>query len=288
MDRGKAQVTEGALSIITNIALFALKLWVGLISGSIALIADAWHTLSDSISSVFVIIAERLAAKKPDKEHPFGHGRWELIAAVIIAFLLAVIGYSFVTASIEKFSGGETTYYGTWAIVATVMSIALKEALSQYAFYLGKKYDNPVITADGWHHRTDSLSSVVVLIGIVVTRFVADLWWMDSVLGIVVALMIFYAAFTIMKDAITRLLGEEPSEEFLERLGKEVGEIYHEDLMLHHVHLHNYITQKELTLHIRLNKSMSIDEGHGVATSIEDMIMQKFDMHSTIHVEPLE
>ena len=290
MDREKsqkAQMFEGALSVVVNAILFVAKFWVGMITGSVALMADAWHTMSDSLTSIFVVIAAKLAAKKPDKEHPFGHGRWELIASLIIAFLLGMIAYEFLTDSIDRFQNREYAVYGTIALVITAVSIVIKEALAQYAFYLGRKHDNAVISADGWHHRTDSLSSVIVLIGIIITSLIDGLWWMDSVLGVFCALAIFYAAFKIMMDAITRILGEEPKQELLDDINNEVKQLYDNDLKLHHFHLHNYISHKELTLHMKIDENATIKYGHDIATVIEKMIKEKFNMDATIHIEPL-
>ena len=287
MDRKKAQIVEGIVSVVVNAVLFGVKFWVGMVTGSIALVADAWHTMSDSLTSIFVVAAAKLASKKPDKEHPFGHGRWELISAIMIAFILVFIGYEFFTGSIERFQNRESVVYGTMALVVTIVSIILKELLAQYGFYIGRKTNNPVVTADGWHSRSDALSSVVVLIGIVVARFFPGFWWMDSVLGIFCALAIFYAAFEIMKDSITRILGEEPDAEFIDALDKELGKIYDKDMKLHHLHLHNYISHKEISLHVRLDGSMTVEDGHVIASSIEKMIREKFDMDSTVHIEPL-
>jgi len=288
MNREKAQVFEGVLSVVVNAVLFAAKFWVGVVTGSVALMADAWHTLSDSLTSIFVVVAAKLASKKADKEHPFGHGRWELIASLLIGFILGVIGYEFLTDSIDRFQNRESVIYGTLALAVTAISIIIKELLAQYAFYLGSKHSNPVITADGWHHRSDSLSSVVVLIGILVTKFIEDFWWMDSILGIFCSLAIFYAAFKIMKEAITNILGEEPKQEFLDELIVEIGKIYNNDMKPHHFHLHNYVSHKELTFHLMLDKDLSIENGHGIATAIEKMIKEKYDMEATVHVEPLE
>ena len=141
--------------------------------------------------------------------------------------------------------------------------------------------------ADAWNYRSDTFMSSVILIGIVISKIASDLWWIDGVLGIFCALVIAYAATKVMRESITRLLGEEPDAEFLEKLDHEIGEIYEHDLMLHHIHLHNYISQKELTMHIRLEKDQTIDEGHVIATKIEKMIQEKFDMVATIHIEPL-
>jgi cation diffusion facilitator family transporter len=288
MNRKKAQILEGIISVAVNAALFAVKFWAGMVTGSIALVADAWHTMSDSLTSIFIVLAAKLASKKPDKEHPFGHGRWELIATVIIAFILALIGYEFLVGSIERFQNRESVIYGTLALVITVVSIIIKELLAQYAFYIGRKTDNPIVTADGWHHRSDSLSSVVVLVGIIISRFTTDLWWMDSVLGMFCALAIFYAAFHIMKEAVTKILGEELKQSFIDELNAEAKKICDDDLKIHHLHLHNYISQKELTLHIRLDKNKTIEEGHQTTVVLEDMIQEKFNMAATIHVEPLE
>ena len=288
MNREQAQIFEGVLSIVMNAILFACKLWAGIVTGSVALMADAWHTMSDSLTSIFVVAAAKLASKKPDKEHPFGHGRWELIASLFIAFVIGLIGYEFFTDSIERFNNRESITFGTMALVITAVSILVKEFLAQFAFYLGRKYDNPVTTANGWHSRSDSLSSVVVLVGILATRFIADFWWMDSILGIFCALALFYAAFQIMKEVITKILGVQPKQELIDALRQEIKTHFNDDLKLHHFHLHDYISSKELTLHLRLDNDLTIEQGHDIATAVEDIIKRKFGMDATIHVEPMK
>ena len=285
MEKKKAGYIEGLVSIIINTVLFFLKLWAGIITGSIALTADAWHTLSDSISSIIVIIAVKLSSKKPDKEHPFGHGRWEQIAAIFIAFLLAIIAYDFLKDSIVKFQHHESTKFGSIAIIVTIISIIAKEGLAQYAFYIGRKTANLSIKADGWHHRTDALSSVIVLIGIM---FAKHFWWIDSILGIIISFMLFYATYEIAKEAITKLLGEKPDQELIDRITDLVKTIYNDDLQLHHFHIHNYVTHQELTFHIKLDDNLSIVSGHKIATDIENGIFKQFGIVTTIHVEPLE
>ena len=285
MTKNKAGYIEGIVSIVVNSALFALKIWAGIVTGSIALTADAWHTLSDSLSSMAVVIATKLSSKKPDREHPFGHGRWEQIAAMFIAFLLAVIAWDFLKDSIERFSEKETVHFGGLAIVVTIVSIVLKEALAQYAFYLARKTNSISIKADGWHHRTDSLSSVVVLVGIL---FAGDFYWIDSVLGLAISLMLFYAAWEIVREAVVKLLGEEPSAELIRKITDSVRTTYSEDLQLHHFHIHNYVTHQELTLHIKLDNNLSIEVGHRIATEIENIIKADFGIVATVHVEPLD
>jgi len=285
MNKTKAGYVEGTVSIIVNSLLFAAKMWAGIVTGSIALMADAWHTLSDSLSSVIVVGAAKLASRKADKEHPFGHGRWEQIASIFIGVILAIIAYSFLENSIQQFRDKESVEYGTLAIVVTAVSIVIKELLAQYAFYIARKTGNSSVKADGWHHRSDALSSVVVLGGIL---FAKQFWWIDSALGAVIALMLFYATWVIVNEAITKILGEKPDEDLIQQITKEVNSIYKDDLNIHHFHLHNYINHKELTFHIRLNGNLSIKEAHDITVEIEKRLEEKCGMVATIHVEPLE
>jgi len=285
MTSAKAGYIEGTVSIIINTVLFGLKMWASIVTGSIALAADAWHTLSDSLSSVVVVIAAKLSSKKADKEHPFGHGRWEQIASLFIAFILGIIAFGFLETSVIQFFKKEKVEYGMIAIVVTIISIVTKEALAQYAFYLGRKTGNSSVKADAWHHRSDALSSVVVLAGML---FAKQFWWIDSVLGAVIALMLFYAAFVILREAINKILGEKPDNDLIDRITSEIKNIYHDDLKIHHFHVHNYISHKEVTFHIRLNKNLTIGEGHNIATGIEEMVLHEFNMEATVHVEPLK
>lgn len=285
MDKTKAGYTEGFVSIITNTLLFILKLWAGIVTGSIAITADAWHTLSDSVSSVIVVIAVKLSSKKPDKEHPFGHGRWEQIAALFISFLLGIIAYNFLKESIIQFRNHESTEFGTIAIVATVISLIVKEGLAQYAFYIGRKTGNVTIKADAWHHRTDALSSVVVLGGILLAK---HFWWIDSVLGAIISLMIFYATYQIAKEAITKLLGEIPSQELIDKITLSVKPLHTEELQLHHFHIHNYVNHQELTFHAKFDNNMSIEMGHKIVTEMENKIYDQFGIIATVHIEPLD
>ena len=285
MDKVKGGYIEGIVSIILNAVLAVFKFWVGIITGSLALTADGWHTLSDSISSVVLIIAMKLMSKKADKEHPFGHGRWEQISALFIAFILAIIGYDFIRQAIERFKNREMIHYGAAAIAVMVFSVAVKEALAQYAFYISRKTGNESVRADGWHHRSDALASLIVVFGML---FAQQFWWIDSALAAIVALFLFYATYEIVRETVVKMLGEEPGRDLVEKINAHVKATYHDTLQIHHIHFHNYVTQRELTLHIRLEDSLTIKKGHEIASEIEDYIMKEFDIFATIHVEPLK
>ncbi len=285
MEKKKAAYLEGTVSILANLALFALKYWAGIVSGSIALMADAWHTMSDSISSGVVILGARLASKKPDKDHPFGHGRWELISSIVIAIILVLIAVGFIRDAVAQLQIRESANFGTVALVVTIVSIVVKELMAQFAFYLGKKSGNSAVKADGWHHRTDALSSLIILIGILVKDY---FWWIDGVLGIAVSLMLLYAAYEILMEAVNKILGEVPGEELIREIESYIRSLYKYELYPHHFHIHNYISSKELTFHIKLDSSISVEEGHAIATAIEELLDEKLALKTTIHVEPLD
>ncbi|MCW0483962.1 cation diffusion facilitator family transporter [Gaoshiqia sediminis] len=277
-------IQEGWVSIVVNTLLFGLKYWAGIVSGSIALIADAWHTLTDSISSVIVLIGGKISSKPADEEHPFGHGRAEHIAAIIIGVLLAIVAFDFVLSAWEKLQLREPGNFGTVAIVVTIISIVLKEALAQYAFWGFRKTNSSILKADGWHHRTDSLSSIIILVGIFIGRY---FWWIDAVLAFIVALMIAYASYEILSKEIKSLLGEEVAPELVLTIKEEVALLLNREVYIHHFHLHQYGHHNELSCHIKLPPEMPLHEAHHICTQIERMILLKFDMVATIHPEPL-
>lgn len=284
LDKSNWAFVEGWLSIIGNILLFGLKYWAGVVTGSIAIIADAWHTLSDSLSSVIVIVGAKIAKKPADKDHPFGHGRADLISAFIIGILLLLVAFDFVIESYQTLKNHESSQFGTIAVVVMIASIVIKELLAQFAYYGARKTNSKVLRADAWHHRSDAFSSLVILIGIFLGPYY---WWIDGAMGMIVAFMIGYAAYQIINDSIHSLLGESPSDTIIEELISTIEEVYPIDLEPHHFHLHTYGDHTELTFHIKLEKNMPIKEAHDIATILEKAIVDKFGYVSTIHIEPL-
>ena len=275
--------SEGWISIGVNILLFGLKFWAGLVSGSVAIIADAWHTLTDSVSSIIVLIGIKVSKKPPDKHHPFGHGRAELISTLFIAFFLGWVAIHFAAESIEKLKHHEPADFGIVAIIVTIVSVVLKEALARYAFWVGRKTGFKSINADGWHHRTDAISSLVILVGILFGRLY---WWVDGVLGIAVSVMILYSGYKIMQEAISSLLGEKADPDFIEKIKRIADSVTEMDIHVHNFRLHDYVNHKELTCHIMLPKDMKLQDAHEIVTRIEDGIYKETFIETTIHIDP--
>lgn len=273
---------EGLVTGIGNIILFGLKLWAGMVSGSVALIADAWHTLTDTVSSLIVIVGMKIASKPPDKEHPFGHGRAEFISSLIIGILLILIGVHFVSVSIEKLQNREEANFGLIAIVVTIISMLLKEAMAQYAFWVARRINAESIKADGWHHRSDAISSALILIGIFLEKYA---WWIDAALGILVSVIIFYSAWVILKNTINTLLGVKPEKETINKIKEITANVYPDDLRVHHFHIHNYGFHNEMTFHVVLPKQMELNEASQITRRLFEEIKQQMNILATIHID---
>ena len=199
----KLSYIEGIGSIVINVILFILKYWVGIMTGSIAIIADAWHTLSDSLTSIVVILGAKISSKPADDNHPFGHGRAESVASIIIGVLLFVVGSNFLFDAIQRLKSKEAAVFTMSAIVIFILSVIIKEAMAQFSFWAYRKTKSPSLKADGWHHRSDSIASAVILISIFLGK---NHWWVDGIFGIIVSILIAYTAIDIIKEAAENIL----------------------------------------------------------------------------------
>ena len=274
---------SGWVSILVNIVLFALKYWAGLVTGSVALTADAWHTLTDSASSIMMLFGGRKAKKPADREHPFGHGRADLIVGVAIGTVVGWLGISFVIESIERLGSDERIEYGIIGIAVTLLSLLGKEAIAQFAFFGARKSQSASLRADAWHHRSDALSSLVILVGIVV----AGRWqYTDAILGFAVAGFLFYAAWDTVRSCSMPLLGESPSRPRLDQVRRIARDTSPELDHVHHVHIHRYGDHTELTCHVHIDGQKSVSEAHDLVDRFEQALRERMGVEPTVHVDP--
>ena len=280
--KSKYMIIEGIVSVIVNILLFAFKYAVGIFSGSLSIIADAWHSLSDSISSIIVIIGGIFSKKPADKEHPFGHGRIELITSFIVGIMLIFIGYTFFAEAIKNLLSKRTANFNKAAIIAMIVSIIMKEILAQYSFWAYRKSGAKSLYADAWHHRSDSITSIIILIGILIGK---NFWQSDAILSVLVSIVIFIAALDVIKSSVQPLIGEYPSKEIINKIKNIADELNLNGESLHHFHIHIYGSHAEITFHIRFPKDMTVFEAHNMATVFENAIREKLSIEATIHIE---
>ncbi|MFC1499453.1 cation diffusion facilitator family transporter [Candidatus Zixiibacteriota bacterium] len=284
VEKTKAGYLVSALSAITNLVIAGFKAWAGLTTGSIAILADAWHSFSDTLSSVIVFISFRISAKPPDREHPYGHGRAELIATLVVGMLLAIVSFDFLAESIGRLSDRQAAEYSTLALVIIGISIVLKEVMTRISIRVGRRIGSPALIADGWHHRSDAISSVLILVGIIAgQRF----WWTDGVLGLVITAVLLRITVSILKGAISPLLGERLDDELLEGIRAICAEQAGMETNFHNPRLHVYGEHRELTFHIGLPAMMRLQEAHKIADRLEGRIMEEMGIEATVHIDPI-
>jgi cation diffusion facilitator family transporter len=274
---------EGWASIVLNTLLFGVKYWAGTTFGSVAMMADAWHTLSDTLTSVVVIVGFFIASRPADKGHPFGHGRAEPIGAVIIATLLAVVAVNFMTDSIGRLRAGTAASFGLPAIIIFLVSVVLKEALAQFSYWAGKRINSASLKADGWHHRSDAVASGLIVVGAV---FGSRWWWVDGVMGILISLLILYATVDILRSAAAALLGTKPTPALEQSLERLISRAAPPATNFHHLHVHSYGEHTELTFHLNFPPATPLEEAHGQASRVEEAIRSEMGAEATIHIEP--
>ncbi len=272
----------GYFSIIGNLILFCLKLWAGIITGSVALMADAWHTLSDSLSSIILLVGIYISAKPADQNHPFGHGRAEIIASLVLGLALILISINFLYESVNAIISRTIINYGLIAIIVTTISLIVKEIMANISFVAANNDKYKSLKADGWHHRSDAATSAVILVGIFLRDY---LWWIDGALGIFVSFMILVLAYRIVKDSISPLLGEKPDDELISEIEKIGLKVYDKDLHLHHFHMHRYGSHTEITFHIKLPGNYKLVDANKITSLLIERIRTQMDIFATIYID---
>lgn len=250
-------------------------------TGSIAIIADAWHTLSDSLTSIVVILGAKISSKPADDNHPFGHERAESVASIIVGVLLFIVGSNFLFDAVQKLRSKEAAVFTMSAAVIFILSVVIKEAMAQFSFWAYRQTKSSSLKADGWHHRSDSIASAVILISIFLGEY---LWWIDGVFGIIVSALIIYTAFDIIKEASQPILGKRPDQANVEQIRK-VAEKYNLH-QVHHIKEHSYGSHLEYTMHVCMQKNIQIHGAHEIVKKFKDDLREKLKIEATVFIEP--
>ena len=284
--RARYGFLEGYISIAGNVLLSVVKLALGLFIGSIALVADGVHSLSDVATSAVVILGFRIASKPPDADHPFGHGRVEYIATLVIAILLAITGIEFIMASVDRLrdpTSLENEEFAMAIAMVVLASAVVKEAMARYSLAMSRRIKSEVLEADAWHHRSDAISSVGVAIAIVGSSY--GLTWLDPVFGIVVAIIIILVAYRLVKTASSALIGEAPPSDLVEEIGR-VAKGTEGVEGVHDIAVHDYGSQKVITLHAEVRDDMVLEEAHEIADRLDARLMEVTSFPTIIHLDP--
>jgi cation diffusion facilitator family transporter len=282
--RARYGALEGWVSIVLNLLLFVVKIVLGLSIKSVSLIADAVHTLADSGTSAVVIIGFKMARKPSDKEHPFGHGRMESIAALVVSVLLFMAGVELGEKSIHAIVKPQSSTAPISVILVVLATLVVKELMSRFSYQLGEIIDSQALKADALHHRSDVIATGLVVVALITTRFGYN--YVDGVMGVFVSLIIFYSAYSIAKEAINPLLGEAPSKETIKEIEKLA--MTHEGVLgVHDIIFHKYGQTSVISLHIEVSDKESAFKLHDLAEQVEETITRKIPGMAVVHVDPL-
>ena len=277
---------------VVNLLLTAIKIIAGVVGKSGAMIADGIHSLSDLASDIVVLIFVPIAGKAKDKDHQYGHGKFETLATLVVSLILMVVAIRLVASStksiISALSGNILPKPGYIALAAAIISIVSKEILYQYTALVARRTDSSVCKANAWHHRSDALSSIGSLLGIGGAVILGNKWTiLDPMAAVIIGLMILFVAIKMAKAPIEELMEKSLDEE----TEKEITDII---LATEGVqNMHNLKTRRNgqskiIDCHIRVKRTISIVEAHDIATNVEKNLKQKFgnETQTSIHIEP--
>lgn len=276
------------ISITVNVLLSVFKMIAGIIANSAAMVSDAVHTISDVLSTFVVIIGVKMSCKEADSKHPYGHERFECVAALILSIFLFIIGIGIGYAGVKNVIFGVSEMQkmpGVLAMAASVVSIVVKEGMYQYTKRAAKKINSGALLADAWHHRSDSLSSIGSLAGIIGTRL--GILFMDPLAGAVISILIIMSSISIFRDSIGKMIDKSCDNEVIEEMKNII--LQQEGVTgIDKIKTRLFGNKIYVDVEIRANANESLALTHEIAHRVHDVIEMEFEnvKHCMVHVNP--
>ena len=276
---------SGIVGILCNVILCAGKLFIGTVSGSVSITADAMNNLSDAASSIVTLIGFKLAERPADAEHPYGHARYEYLSGLAVAAMVLMIGFELGKTSIQKILNPQSVAFSIPLVIVLVGSVLVKLWLSLFNSTLGKKIDSAALLATAADSRNDVISTLVVLAAALVEKFSG--YRVDGYMGLAVAVFIFISAVQLAKDTISPLLGESASPE-LAKLVADMLEAEPRVLGFHDMMVHDYGPgQRFGSLHVEMDRAEAPLACHELIDDLERLCLEKYNIHLVIHYDPV-
>ena len=284
--REKYGMLGSIVGIVVNILLSIGKYVIGVISKSISITADAVNNLADAASCIVTLVSFKMAGRKPDKEHPFGHGRIEYIAALAVGFLVELMGYELIKSSIGKIRNPEAVVFSVPAVAVLVISILGKIWLFIFNRKLGKKIPSPAMLAVAKDSLSDTTATLVAAVSLVLSLF-TDIP-VDGYMGIIVSIFILTSGFGILKESISILLGTPPEKETVDKLISFI--LSHSEIIgIHDLVIHSYgATRTFASIHVEISADSDILNAHDTIDNIEKAVKERFSIELVIHLDPVE
>ncbi|HAS73298.1 MAG TPA: cation transporter [Clostridiales bacterium UBA8960] len=283
--RERYGILSGTLGIICNVILFVVKMIIGLLMNSIAITTDAFNNLSDTGSSLVAIIGAKLSRRDADQEHPFGHGRFEYIASLIISFIIMLVGIELLRTSFSKILNPEPVVFNVVLMAILILSVLVKIWMFSYNRYIGNLINSNVNRATA----SDSLNDVVATSAVIITTIVGKYFDfpLDGIAGVIVSLLIIYTGFNIAKETVNLLLGMSPSEELVIKIHEIIdGNPY--IVGSHDLKVHDYGPGRSIaSIHAELSDQTNIVKAHNIIDGLEKKVLRELGVDIVIHVDPI-
>ncbi|MBR3761073.1 MAG: cation transporter [Ruminococcus sp.] len=291
-DTGKTEVRRAystlssVTGLICNIILFLLKYSMGLLSGSISIISDAFNNLSDCGGCIVSFLGCKMASRPADKDHPFGHGRVEHLTSLILSVIILVVGFELFKGSVEKIANPQPVEFSIIVLVSLILSIGVKLWLSVFNMKLGKSINSKVLIAVSNDSRNDVIATSATIIALISSIFTD--FPVDGIMGLIVSAFIIRTGIEIIRDTIDELIGKPVSSEISNNIRQTI--LSGEDVIdVHDLVIHNYgITKMIGSCHIELRSDKSFKEVHEIADRLERDIQNKFNIILTLHTDPVD
>lgn len=279
----------GAVGILCNLFLCALKITVGLITASISIVADGLNNLSDMGSSIITMIGFKMAGKPADSDHPFGHGRMEYLSAFIVAMLILLVGAELLKSSVTALATGESApTYSVWAIIILAVSVLVKLWMCLFNRKLGKKIDSEALLATAQDSLNDMVATTVILISVGVSMLVTIPFNLDAVMGILVSLFILYSGLASAKDTLNEILGTPPDKKLIKEIEDTILS-FKEFKGIHDLIVHNYGPGRQFaSVHVEVPQDTDIVKCHEQIDLCEKLVDEKLDISLVIHMDPID
>lgn len=284
--REKFGVLSGAVGLACNLFLFALKLIIGLLTGSISIAADAFNNLSDGLSCLISIVGFKVSGKEPDAKHPFGYGRTEYIAGLIVSFIIILVGFEFFKTSLDRILHPAAVAFSAVLMGILAVSMLVKLWMGAFNVNIGRRIDSPVLMAAGQDSRNDVITTAVVVLGMAAGRFTT--LPVDGYVGVAVAAFILWSGIGIAKDTVAPLLGEAADPEVARNIRRIVMESDH-IVGVHDMIIHNYGAGRSIaSLHAEVPSDSDFVAVHEEIDETEKRVWQQTGVYLVIHMDPID
>lgn len=284
--RTRYGILSSIVGIFCNVLLFSVKLTIGLILSSLAVTADAFNNLSDAASSIISFIGVKMAGKPADAEHPFGHGRIEYIAALIVSFLVIEVGFTFFKSSITKIRHPEEISFDLVPFIILILSILVKLWMAFFNNKLGKRIDSKVMLATSADSLGDVITTSATVVSIIICHFTSIN--VDAIAGLIVSGIVIWSGISIAKDTLEPLIGQRVPTELYQKI-TDMVESYDGIVGTHDLIVHNYGPNRSMaTIHAEVPNDVSIEVSHEIIDKIERDIKKELNILLVIHMDPVE